>query len=111
MKRKAGFTMIEVIVGLAIALVMLTALLSLDIKSTRIAAETTLGIDALPVAIEEIEEWTKQTPTGKETKQVEDYTVVTETVDTATGVDLTRTKVEVFYDDKPCTDLSLYKFH
>ncbi len=109
-KSQKGFSLIEVLVALAIALLVLTALLSLEMKASRLAAETSVGIDTLPVAIEQIEEVAQREPTGRSEIVKGDYTVVTDIREVLTGVNMVRIKVEVFYNEKPYADLSLYKF-
>lgn len=109
-KSRRGFSLIEVLVALAIALLVLTALLSLEMKASRLAAETSVGIDTLPVAIEQVEEVAQREPTGRSEIVKGDYTVVTDVREVLTGVNMVRIKVEVYYDEKPYADLSLYKF-
>ena len=110
LQNKKGFSLIEVLVALAIALLVLTALLTLGMKATRLAAESSIGIDTLPVAIEHIEELTKRNPTGRSEIQKGEYSIVTDTREILSGVNMVRIKVEVFYKEKPYADLSLYKF-
>lgn len=108
--RIRAFTLMEVVVALAIALILLTALLGLDIKCVDLAAKTSQGVDALPVAIEEIEELTKQEVTGRSEKEINGYKVITSAQETLTGVNMTRIRVEVYSNDRLQADLSLYKF-
>lgn len=109
-KTQRGFSLIEVLVALAIALLVLSALLSLEMKASGLAAETSVGIDTLPVAIEKIEEAAKIEPTGRSEIESGDYSVVTDVREVLTGVNMVRIKVEVYYNEKPYADLSLYKF-
>lgn len=106
-----GFSLVEVIVALAITLLVLTALLNLQIRSTKLAAQTSMDIRTLPVAITAVEE-VIQTPIsgGRSEKNIEEYTVIAEMKDVLTGIDSTRTKVEVYYNDEPYSELSVYDF-
>lgn len=108
--KKNGFTLIEILIAIAIALVMLTTLLTLQARSTRLASETALGIDSLPVAIEHIEELTKQDMIIHSETESGRFTVITDRKEVITGVNLVQIQVEVFYNEKPCVDLSLYRF-
>ncbi|MCD4784619.1 MAG: prepilin-type N-terminal cleavage/methylation domain-containing protein [Candidatus Eremiobacteraeota bacterium] len=111
LKKNRGFSLLEVIIALAIALLMLTALLSLEIKASRLAAETIKGFDALPTAIEEIEELTLREFAGRSEKKVNNYLVVTSAKEITKEIDMVRLSVEVYSnDDQLCSELSLYKF-
>jgi len=108
--KQRGFSLLEVLVALAIALMMLTALLSLEMKSTALAARTSMGINTLPIAIEKIEELIEREASGKSEEKVREYKVVTEVKEVLTGVNMVRIKVEVLFNEEPCCDLSIYKF-
>ncbi|MCE1247740.1 MAG: prepilin-type N-terminal cleavage/methylation domain-containing protein [Firmicutes bacterium] len=105
-----GFSLIEVMIALAIALIMLTALLSLEIKSTELASRTTNGLDALPVAIEETEEISNKEITGVSEKECGEYKVVISSKEVPSGINMVRIHVEVNRNDVQQADLSLYKF-
>lgn len=108
--RKNGFSLLEVIIAFAIAVLMLTALITLEMKSTALAARSSIGLDALPVAIERTEELTEIDFTGESRTPVDDFEVVTISGDADGGIPATRIKVEVFYNGESYSELSLYKF-
>jgi prepilin-type N-terminal cleavage/methylation domain-containing protein len=108
--RKNGFSLIEVLVASAITLVMLVALIGLEIKSTAVAARASLGFDTLPVAIERVEELVEINFTGESRQVKEDYEVITTSSEEQVGLPVTRVHVEVYFDGKPYSELSIYKF-
>jgi len=111
MKSNRGFSLLEVIIALAIALLMLTALLSLEMKSAKLAAKTIRGFDALPTAIEEIEELSLREFSGKSEKKVDNYLVITQSKEITKEIDMVKLSVEVYSDDEQLlSELSLYKF-
>ena len=109
-KNLKAFSLIEVMIALAIALIMLTALLSMEIRATDLASRTTNGLDALPVAIEEIEEISDKQIIGRSEKESGDYKIVLTTKEVPSGINMVRTRVEVYRNDVQQADLSLYKF-
>lgn len=113
MRRIKAFSLLEVIVAMAVATFMLTALLSLEIKSTKMAAEVFMGIDTLPIAIEHLEELSRQNyPGGVSSEKIEEYEVVTSTKEIfAGGFPVTKINVEVQFDGEGYTDLSLFRFN
>lgn len=106
-----GFSLLEVIVAIAVAVLMLTALLSLEIRSTTLAAKTNISFESLPLAIEKIETVSKQQDfTGLSREKVGKFDVETRSMDSTGEIPFYRTKVEVFYNGESCSDISLYKF-
>jgi prepilin-type N-terminal cleavage/methylation domain-containing protein len=105
-----AFSLIEVMIALAIALLLLTALLSLEIRATDLASRTTRGLDALPIAIEEIEEISGKEITGRSERDAGDYKIVLTSKEVPSGINMVRIRVEVYQNDVQQADLSLYKF-
>ncbi len=105
-----GFSLLEVMVAMAIAVLMLTALITLEMKSTALAARSSVGLDTLPIAIERIEELAEIDFTGESTVPHGEYLVVTSTSDAGGGLPATRIQVEVKYNEQTYSELSLYKF-
>ncbi|MFH1452450.1 MAG: prepilin-type N-terminal cleavage/methylation domain-containing protein [Armatimonadota bacterium] len=92
MKKKAdkekGFTLVEVLVALAVAAISLTALLQLYLNSTKLTYRVTEEFKAVPVAVEQMEEIKNTRMLSGMTKEIQDYTVTakpqTETSDNFT---------------------------
>lgn len=74
MKNK-GFTLVEVLVALAIAAISLTALFQLALNSTKLTHSVTAQFNCLPVAVEEMEDLKGRAFFTQSTKKVRDYTV------------------------------------
>lgn len=109
--RKSGFSLLEVVIALAIALLMLSALISLEIKSTALAARATMGLKTLPVAIEKLEEVSQKQFSGTKSEMVDEFEVQTRAVDFNTAeIPYTRIQVEVFYNGQLYSELSTYNF-
>lgn len=109
MKRN-GFTLVEIMVAMAIAVLMLVALLSLETKSTTLAARSSVGFETLPIAIERVEDLAEIDFSGEAREIKGNYEIVTRSGETNAGIPLTRIRVEVLYNGAPYSELSLYKF-
>lgn len=110
-RRKNGFSLIEVIVAVAVAVLMLVALITLEVRSTALAARASIGLDTLPLAIERIEEVAETRSTDHSTKTQGEYRVITKTGEAKAALPATRITVEVQYNDRTYSELSLYKFN
>ena len=108
--REKGFSLLEVIIALAIALIMLVALINLEIRSATLAARASIGFDTLPLAIERVEELTKREFSGTSREFMGEYEVQTTAVESTSELPYTRIKVEVLYNGEPYSELSIYKF-
>lgn len=108
--RRSGFTLIEVIVAMAIAVLMLTILLSLEVKATALAAKTSIGIDTLPIAIDKIEDLTRQNFTGESTEFKGPYQIKISSSEILSGIPLVKVQVEVLLNGESYSTLSLYRF-
>ncbi|MFP4498985.1 MAG: prepilin-type N-terminal cleavage/methylation domain-containing protein [Vulcanimicrobiota bacterium] len=109
-KNTKAFSLMEVIIALAIALIMLTALFSLEIRSTALAARAIRGFEALPYAIERIEELTEQDFTGSEKEFVKQYELLTTSQEFTGDLKYRRVKVEVLEKKESYVELSIFKF-
>jgi prepilin-type N-terminal cleavage/methylation domain-containing protein len=108
--KSGGFSLIEVLIALAIALVVLTAAISLEVSSTALAARASMGLDTLPYAIERIEEVSRQEFSGTSQEFKDGYEIRTTQKDAEASMPLTQIEVEVLFNGESYTTLSLYKF-
>lgn len=105
----AGFTLIEVLVALAIAAISLTAILQLALNSTKLTYAATTQFNCLPVAVEEMEELKNRAFFTETSKTVKDYTVKARLA-SEDFMDLRYNKLtlEVLYND--VSQIQLYWF-
>ncbi len=102
--------MLEVIIALFIALLMLTALFSLEIKTTELSARVNLGIDTLPLAISNIEDVSKENFVGNTKRWEGNYEIHITSHDSLSEIPYTRVSVEVLYRGEEYSHLSIYRF-
>jgi prepilin-type N-terminal cleavage/methylation domain-containing protein len=105
-----GFSLLEVIVAVTVAVLVLVALLSLEIKSTALAARAAIGFDTLPVAINYIEDLSGRDFSGESQEMKDEYEIKTKADEIDVGIPISRIRVEVLYHGEPYSALSLYKF-
>jgi prepilin-type N-terminal cleavage/methylation domain-containing protein len=108
MKNK-GFTLVEILIALGIALVVLTAVIRLEVSATALAARASLGFDSLPYAIERIEEVSRQEFSGTSQEFKDGYEIRTTQKDAEASVPLSQIEVEVLLNGESYSRLSLYK--
>jgi prepilin-type N-terminal cleavage/methylation domain-containing protein len=108
--KNSGFSLIEVLIALGIALVVLTAAISLEVSSTALAARASLGLDTLPYAIERIEEVSRQEFSGSSQEFINEYEIRTTQKDAESSLPMSQIEVEVFLNGESYSRLSLYKF-
>jgi prepilin-type N-terminal cleavage/methylation domain-containing protein len=108
---KRGFSLLEVIVASTVAVLVLVALLSLEIKSTALAARAAIGFDTLPVAIDFIEELSNREVTGESQEMKGEYEIKTKADEIDVGIPISRIQVEVLYHGETYSALSIYKFN
>lgn len=108
--QKKGFSLLEVIVAATVAVLVLAALLSLEIKSTALAAKASIGFDTLPVAIEYVEDLAGRDFSGESQEMRGEYEIKTKADEITVGIPINRVQVEVLYHGEPYSALSIYKF-
>lgn len=108
--KERAFSLIEVVVALAIALLMLTALLGLQLQAAMLASRSSLGFETLPIAIEKLEDLSGKSVSGTSKELKGEYEIITSSREEMANLPITRIQVEVLYEDQVYSDLSLYKF-
>jgi prepilin-type N-terminal cleavage/methylation domain-containing protein len=103
-----GFSLLEVMVALAILTLVLVALLRLELKSAVLAARTSLTFKALPLAIEESEELAAKNFQGSETKDKENFKISAFTGDMPGELPAQRLRVEIYSNDQSYAGIVQY---
>lgn len=104
-----GFTLIEVLVALAICSLFLTGVLSLQLTTTKLLAQTQREFLCLPVAVEQIEELTGKNFTGEEKKDLGKITIESKNQTVSIKDYLAdRISVKVFYEGEEEIELDWY---
>ncbi|MDQ7823935.1 MAG: type II secretion system protein [Candidatus Eremiobacteraeota bacterium] len=110
-RKKKGFTLVEVLVALAIIAIVLVALLRMEVSSIALAARTSLSFRALMLATREMEELSSQTLEGTYEKSYEPFSVSAKTELTSqSGFPLEVLSLEVFYEEAIYAELKSFTF-
>jgi len=105
-----GFTLIEVLVALAILSLVLVALLRMEVSSISHAAVTSISFRALTVGTRELDELELNKFSGETEREIDPFFVKARTEQTSQkGIPIEKTSLEVFYADKRYTELILFK--
>lgn len=106
--RKTGFSLLEVLIALAILALVLVALLRLELKSAVLSARTSLVLQALPLAIETSEELAAKNFQGVESKTLDDFTIKAATEDMPGDLPAQRLQVEIYCNDQSYAGIGQY---
>jgi prepilin-type N-terminal cleavage/methylation domain-containing protein len=108
-RRRKGFTLIEVLVSLAIVGLVLAALLKMEVSSISLSTKTSLSFRALIAGINELDELERTKFSGDFEKIVEPYTVKARSEITAkSGLPLEIITLDVLYEDVPYAQLQSF---
>jgi prepilin-type N-terminal cleavage/methylation domain-containing protein len=108
--RRRGFTLIEVLVALAIISLVLVALLRLEVSSISTAATNGIAFRALTVATKELDDCVQNNFSGDMEKNVEPFQVKAHTEQTSqNGIPIEKLNLEVLYADKRYSELTSFK--
>ena len=106
--RKTGFSLLEVLIALAILALVMFALLRLELKSAVLSARTSLVLQALPLAIETSEELAAKNFQGVESKTLDDFTIKAATEDMPGDLPAQRLQVEIYCNDQSYAGIGQY---
>jgi prepilin-type N-terminal cleavage/methylation domain-containing protein len=99
-KKSKGFTLIEVLVSLAIVGLVLAALLKMEVSSISLATRTSLSFRALVIGMNEFDELEKTKFSGDFEKNVDPYTIKAKSeITTKSGLPLEIITLDVSYED------------
>ncbi len=105
-----GFTLVEVLVALAILSLVLVALLRMEVSSISLAATSSITLRALMVGTRELDELERTSFSGDLEEEIEPFFIKARTEQTSQkGLPIEKTSLEVFYADKRYTELILFK--
>lgn len=108
-EQRNGFTLVEVLVSLAIAALALTAISQLSLNAAKLSYQTAQEFNALPIAIEEMEEVKGKNLLLDSSKEVQDYTVKSKIEnETFEDFDYRKLTLDVIYKNEP--QIQLYWF-
>jgi prepilin-type N-terminal cleavage/methylation domain-containing protein len=112
MKRRKdrAFTLIEVLVALAILAIVLVALLRMEINSVSLSARTSISFRALLLAVRETDELELRNFNGEYEKEIDDFTVKARTELTSQkGIPFEKMSLQVLYGSSDYADINTFK--
>lgn len=110
MRRIHGFTLVEVLVALAIISLVLVALLRMEASSIAMTARTNITFRALTMATKEMDDLEMKKFTGEEEKKIDAFTLRAKTeTKSYEGIPLEKLTLEVLYDDRKFSELGSYR--
>lgn len=105
-----GFTLIELMVAIAIFAAVFGILVKSEISSARRSAQNGLSLRALPIATEAIEQYGNSTIKGEHTEKREQFTVTVKQEDAKDNIlPIQQTVVKVKYENSENAELQLFK--
>lgn len=109
-RKEQAFTLIEVLVALAILAIVLVTLLKMEINSISMAGRTSISFRALMIAVREIDELDRKQFTGEYEKAIDDdFSVKANTVLTSQkGIPLEKLTLKVLYGDIDYAELNTF---
>lgn len=109
--RPAGFTLLEVLVALAIFIMVAVPLLNLEMASTAQTARVNLARRGHAIATEFLDKWMAESFKGERTEKVEDFEVRARTHDIDDRPGFEQLTVTVTYRGEPAAELSIFREH
>ena len=104
-----GFTLLEVLVALAILALVLVTLLRMEVSSISLAAKSSLSFRALVRATAEVDELERMQFTGELKKESEPFVIQARTeIKSYQGIPLEKMTLQVLYEDRTYSELYLY---
>ncbi len=105
-----AFTLIEVLVALAILALVLVALLKMEINSISLSARTSISFRAMLIAVRELDELDRRKFNGEYEKDIDDFTVKAKTELTSQkGIPLEKLSLQVLYGSSDYAELNTFK--
>lgn len=105
----SGFTLVEVLVALAIFAIVAIPLLGLELSSTAQVAQVNLARRAHTVATSWMDRWTVEPFQGERTEEQDEFVVRGETDDVDEQPGLMRLRVTVTYEEEVMAELVAYR--
>ena len=106
--QKRGFSLLEVLIALAIVGLVLVAILKLQLVTTMQTYSSTENFQALIIALNEAEELTRKQFAGESEKEVGGYKVEAKTGTVSGDIPAEKLNITVSSDRGPVLDLNLY---